>query len=118
MKEYTRFITQYQVEGGGTEPTAQERLQPGSYWVRIRKIYPIVGTITLWWLAAACMIGVEGGFSKVTMLSAAVRRRAMSPKVRRAVVLNMLHKDWLAEEMTRLVDQSQRKIVPAMWSKK
>ena len=86
MTEYNAFYTAWSVHSSTLAASEGERQCPGKYWLRIRDDYPRVGAIMLWWLTPACFIGLEGGFSKVSMLASMTRRRNLRMETRRAVV--------------------------------
>ena len=101
-------MSEYKVLNSTLDISDAEKQAPGSYWVRVRGRFPLVGSVMLWWLTAASPVLLEGGFSLVTMLGASSRRRRLEVAKSRALIMGMIHKEWLLEELARRVSTGSR----------
>jgi uncharacterized membrane protein YgcG len=101
-------MSEYKVLNSTLDISDAEKQAPGSYWVRVRGRFPLVGSVMLWWLTAASPVLLEGGFSLVTMLGASSRRRRLEVAKSRALIMGMIHKEWLLEELGSRVSAGSR----------
>ena len=80
---------------------------PANFWIRTRHAWCDLSELMLYWLttpiSTAC---IERGFSFMTIMDSNTRRRRMGESLFRVEMLCHLHKPWLDNRLTQLVQET------------